>query len=142
VLRALSEKKALSCRFKRDEKGWRIFISFTQEKTPVLTKEAIGGIGIDVNADHLALTEIDPKGNPTYKKTFPLSTYGKTTDQIKALVGDACQKIVAFAKEKQKPLIAEKLDFTKKKATLKEGSSPKLAGMLSSLSYSHILESL
>jgi IS605 OrfB family transposase len=142
ILQALAEKKALGYRFKCDEKGWRIFISFTQEKTPVLTKEALGGIGVDVNADHLALTEIDAKGNPVDKKTFPLCTYGKTTDQIKALIGDACQKIVALAKEKQKPLVAEKLDFTKKKSTLKEESSSKQARMLSSLSYSHILKNL
>ena len=38
--------------------------------------------------------------------------------------------------------VAEKQDFTKKKATLKEESSPKQARMLSSLSYSHILENL
>jgi IS605 OrfB family transposase len=142
IVRALSEKKALSYRFKQDEKGWRVFISFSQEKAFVVTREVLGGIGVDINADHLAGTEIDAKGNPIDKQTFPLCTYGKEAAQTKALIGDVCQSIVALAKEKQKPIVVENLDFSKKKATLKEESTPKLARMLSSLSYSHILENL
>lgn len=142
ISQALLAKKALSYRFKQDEKGWRVFVSFSREKTSIVTEEALGGIGVDINAEHLAVTEIDSKGNPIDKKTFPLCTYGKTTDQAKALIGDVCKEIVAFAKEKRKPIVAEKLDFKKKKATLKEESTPKLSRMLSSLSYSHILENL
>lgn len=66
----------------------------------------------------------------------------KTTDQAKAVIGDVCSAIVALSKEKQKPLIAEELNFKKKKATLKESSTPKLARMLSSFSYSQILTHL
>ncbi len=142
IVQALSEKKALSYRFKRDDKGWRIFVSFSREKAVVVTREVLGGIGVDINADHLAVTEIDAKGNPVDKQTFPLCTYGKTTAQAKALVGDICQSIVALAKEKQKPIVVENLDFSKKKASLKEHATPRLARMLSSLSYSHILENL
>jgi IS605 OrfB family transposase len=142
ISQALLAKKALSYRFKKDDKGWRVFISFTREKTPILTRPSLGAFGVDINANHIAVTEIDAKGNPIDKKTFPLCTYGRTKDQTKALIGDVCKNIVALALEKQKPIIAEKLDFKKKKASLKEESSSKLARMLSSLSYSHILENL
>ena len=142
ILEALALKKALSYRFKKDEKGWRIFISFNREKAPLVTKESLGAIGVDINVNHLAITEIDAKGNPIDKRTFSLCTYGKTSDQAKALIGDVCKKIVNFAQERQKPIIAEKLDFKKKKARLKEESSSKLSRMLSSFSYSYILENL
>ncbi len=141
IEQALLAKKALSYRFKQDEKGWRVFLSLSREKAPIVTK-SYGAIGVDINANHLAVTEIDAKGNPIDKKTFPLCTYGKTTDQSEALIGDVCKQIVAFAKAKQKPLIAEQLDFKKKKARLKEESSPKVARMLSSLSYARILGNL
>ena len=142
VLEALSLKRALSYRFKKDKKGWRLFISFSREQSPLVTKKSYGSIGIDVNINHLAVTEIDSKGNPIDKKTFPLCTYGKTSDQAKALIGDVCKEIVSFAQERKKPLIVERLDFKKKKTTLKGESSCKMARMLSSFSYSYILENL
>ena len=139
---ALLTKKALSYRFKKDAKGWRVFISLSREKVPIVTEEVRGSIGVDINEHHLAVTEIDAKGNPISKKTFPLSTYGKTTDQSKALIGDVCKEVIAFAKEKKKPIISERLDFKKKKASLKEGATSKHARMLSSFSYSLILENM
>lgn len=142
LLKALQSKQALSYRFKKDEKGWRVFVSFTQKRAPLVTRPSLGAIGVDINVNHLAVTEIDAKGNPVNKKTITLCTYGKTKNQVKALVGDACKEIVAFAKEKQKPILAEKLDFTKKKARLKEEASCKQARMLSSFNYSHILQNL
>ena len=141
IQQALLEKKALSYRFKKDEKGWRVFISFAQERAVVVTQENRGAIGIDINVNHIALVETDAKGNPIYKESIPLSTYGKTKNQSKALIFDACKKIVALAKEKQKPLIGERLDFTKKKSTLKE-TDPKYARMLSSFHYSQVLQGL
>ncbi len=141
ILTALKNKQALSYRFKKDEKGWRVFVSFSIEKPAVTTKQALGGIGIDINVNHIALTEIDSQGNPVHKKSIPLSTYGKSKDRAKAFIRDVAKEIVAFAKEKKKPIIAEKLDFTKKKATLKEDNKGR-ARMLSSFSYSHILESI
>lgn len=139
--KALSKEQALTYRFKKDKKGWLVFVSFKQKPVPVLTKTSLGGIGIDINANHIAITEIDPKGNPIYKETLSLNTYGKTKNQSKALIGDACKKVIALAKKTCKPLVIEKLDFTKKKATIRE-LLPKYARMLSSFSYSHIIESL
>ena len=37
LLEALSLKRALSYRFKRDKKGWRIFVSFSREKATIAT---------------------------------------------------------------------------------------------------------
>ncbi len=139
---ALLAKKTLSYRFKKGAKGWRVFISLSREKVPIVTEEVRGSIGVDINEHHLAVTEIDAKGNPVFKTTFSLCTYGKTTDQSKALIGDVCKEVIAFAKEKKKPIISERLDFKKKKASLKETATSKHSRMLSSFSYSLILENI
>jgi IS605 OrfB family transposase len=131
----------ISYRFKRDKKGWRLFLSVPVEKRKLITSTQKGVIGIDINASHLALTETDRFGNPTAKKTIKLNTYGKNKNQTKALIGNACATIVEYAKEKEKNLVIENLDFQKKKTQLKE-HSPSHARMLSSLAYNSIKEHL
>ena len=141
IKKALAHHQALSYRFKKDKKGWRVFVSFERERAPTITSKSTGAIGIDINVNHIALTEIDAKGNPIDKKTYPLCCYGKTTDQSKALIGDVVKEIVQHAKEKQKPIVCERLDFKKKKVSLKEEIHWK-ARMLSSFHYSSFLECL
>lgn len=141
IYKALKSHQALSYRFKKDKKGWRVFVTFEQERAPTITKNHIGSIGIDINVNHIALVETDLHGNPIAKKSYPLCTYGKNQTQAKALIGDTVKKIVDFAKEKQKPIIREELEFTKKKANLREDSK-KRARMLSSFHYSSFIENL
>lgn len=130
--------QAISYRFKQDEKGWRVFISVALPSMPLITNDQHGSIGVDINNDHLALVETDRFGNPIHKKTIPLSLYGKSSFQAKAIIGDSCKQVVLLAKETQKPIVVEKLDFQKKKASLRENHSS-YARMLSSFAYSSIL---
>jgi len=141
VLAALQKSQALSYRFKKDEKGWRVFISFERSPHAIITKEHIGAIGVDINADYIALVETELHGNSIDKKTVPLCTYGACKDKTKALIGDAVKEVIAWAKEKGKPLVREELSFAKKKASLKEGT-PKQARMLSSFHYSTFIQYL
>lgn len=134
--------EAISFRFQRDEKGWRVFASTSLVEPKWITHKAIGAIGIDINADHIAVTETDRFGNPIYHKAIPVVCYGKTSNQSKALIGDAVAEIVNLAQASQKPIILEKLDFQKKKTTLKESGYPKQARMLSSFSYKSIINSI
>lgn len=125
--------KAISYRFKKDRKGWRVFVSLslTQEKPHDCLKN--GAIGVDLNADHVALTETDRFGNPIKRESIPLVTYGKSSQQAKALVGDVTAQIVKLAQDRNKPIIIEKLDFQKKKAQLR--GNTKYCRMLSSFAY-------
>jgi IS605 OrfB family transposase len=141
IVEALTSKQAISYRFKKDEKGWRVFVSINLIPPPTLSDEKQGAIGIDINSDHLSVVEIDRFGNFIHKQTVPLHLYGKSTNQAKALIGDACKKVVQIAEETKKPLVLEKLDFKQKKATLKEKDA-KYARMLSSFAYSSILTHL
>ena len=125
VLAALQgeDKRAVSYRFKRDRKGWRVFASVKHQPVPVVTDRRLGAIGVDVNVDHLAVSETDYSGNWLRSWTVPLVTCGKSRRQSEALVGDAVAGIVAVAREVGKPLVIENLDFSKKKDQL-EGESP------------------
>lgn len=133
--------QAINYRFLKDEKGWRVFLSFSKAKSFSHSCN-LGCIGIDINVNHLALAETDRYGNIIDKKTFSLNLYGKNRDQTKALIGDVSVQIVNFAKSRDKPLILEKLDFAKKKASLNRRQKKKSARMLSSFAYSKIIETI
>ena len=126
--RATGLGQAISYRFKRDVKGWRVFVSTRMVDVPVVTDQRCGAIGVDLNVDHLAVAETDSSGNCVNAWRVPLVTYGKCTHQAEALIGDAVAG---------KPIVIEKLDFRGKKAVL-EGESRRYSRMLSSFSYGKI----
>ena len=97
----------------------------------ITTDRRRGAIGVDLNADHLAVAETDASGNYVKAWRVPLVTYGKSNHQAEALIGDG------YARGVGKPLVIERLDFRQKKAVL-EGESRKYARMLSSFSYGKV----
>lgn len=127
----------ITYRFLLDKKGWRVFVT-THVAAPAFTSDVrLGAIGIDVGASTLAVTETDRHGNPLRSRVLPLCTYGKSAEQRQALIGDAAKQVVQWALDSGKPLVLEKLDFAKKRATLRERSN-KHARMLSALAYRKI----
>ena len=132
--RATNLGQAISYRFKRDGKGWRVFVSTQMMDVPVVTDRRRGAIGVDLNADHLAVAETNGSGNYVNAWRVPLVTYGKSTHQAEALIGDAVAGVVQYAREVGKPIVIERLDFRQKKAVL-EGQSHRYSRMLSSFSY-------
>ena len=135
--RATELGQAISYRFKRDAKGWRVFVSTEMRDVPVVTDRRRGALGVDLNADHLAVAETDASGNYVTAWRVPLVTYGKNTNQAEALIGDAVASVVQYARKVGKPIVIEKLDFRQKKAAL-EGESRRYSRMLSSFSYGKI----
>ena len=92
--RATDLGQAISYRFKRDARGWRVFATTRMVKAAVLTDRSLGAIGVDLNADHLAVTETDRSGNFFNTFSVPLVTYGKTAHQAEALIGDAVTRVL------------------------------------------------
>ena len=135
--RATGLGQAISYRFKRDGKGWRVFATTKVTDVPVVTEKGRGAIGVDLNADHLAVAETDASGNPVNSFSVPLVTYGKSRHQAEAVIGDAVASVVAYACEVGKAIVIERLDFRQKKAVL-EGESRKYSRMLSIFSYGKI----
>ena len=137
VARATALGQAISYRFKRDAKGWRVFATTELPEVEITTDRRRGAIGVDLNADHLAVAETDASGNYVNAWRVPLVTYGKNTHQAEAVIGDAAASVVQYAKEVGKPIVIEKLDFRQKKAAL-EDESRRYSRMLSSFSYGKI----
>ena len=135
--RASELGQAISYRFKRDQKGWRVFASTGMMDVPVVTGRSRGTIGADLNADHLAVAETDASGNYVDSFSVPLVTYGKSQHQAEAIIGDAVASVVAYARDVGKPIVIERLDFRQKK-TMLEGESRRYSRMLSSFSYGKV----
>ena len=135
--RATALGQAISYRFKRDAKGWRVFATTEMMDVVGVTDQRRGAIGVDVNADHLAVVETDASGNYVNAWRAPLVTYGKSDHQAEALIGDAVAGVVEYARGAGKPIVIERLDFRQKKALL-EGESRRYSRMLSSFCYGKI----
>jgi hypothetical protein len=101
--RATCLGQAISYRFKRDDKGWRIFATTDMAEVPVATDRRHGVIGVDLNADHLAIAETDASGNCIDAFSVPLVTYGKSTHRAEAIIGDAVASVVRYARRVGKP---------------------------------------
>jgi IS605 OrfB family transposase len=138
--RALASGQAISFRFLRDPKGWRMFVSTEVGPGDSIALSA-GMIGVDLNEDHLAVTETDASGNPLSSHRIPLVTYGCSTEQANDRIGVAIGELIRLASAAGKPIACERLDFTRKKRELKD-SGVGYARMLSSLSYARILGTL
>ena len=74
--RATELGQAISYRFKRDDRGWRVFATTDMMDVPVVTDQRHGVIGVDLNADHLAVAETDASGNYVNAWRVSLVTYG------------------------------------------------------------------
>jgi IS605 OrfB family transposase len=133
--------RAISYRFLRDDKGWRVFASVEVEAGAAVTSRALGCIGVDINVDHLAVAEVDRFGNLVDARRFELPTRGKSSEQTRAIVGDVVAAVAALAKAKGKPLAMEMLDFQKKKAEL-EAVDAARARLLSSFVFSKVAAGL
>ena len=137
AVRATALGQAVSYRFKRDAKGWRVFATTEMMDGPVVTDTRCGAIGVDLSADHLAVAETDASGNPVHAFRVPLVTYGKSRHQAEAIIGDAVARVVAYVRAAGKPVVIERLDFRQKRAEL-EGESRRYRRMLSSFSYGKV----
>ena len=111
AVRATGLGQAISYRFKRDGKGGRVFVPTNMVDVAVVTDKRRGVIGVDLNADHLAVVETDASGNCVNSFSVPLVTYGKPEHQAEAIIGDAVTGVIAYARRVGKPMVIERLDF-------------------------------
>ncbi len=133
--------QALSYRFIRDEKGWRIMITTDLPDFERISVEGDGYVGLDLNADCITMAETNRHGNLLKSKVFPLVTYGKNTNQAETLICEVAKQIVDYAASVKKPICMEKLSFKNKKADLSK-ENPRQARMLSSFSYNKIIQAV
>lgn len=139
-------------------------VSFDLPRPAAITSRHQGALGVDLNAWGLAYACVGPDGNllrdtvplqsdstqtppakrgPALKGNLILSLLGKTTEQRKAIIREACHSLVAIAVKHRLAISVEDLSFIKKKSALRENSR-RYARMLSALQssgFADILES-
>ncbi|KWR87356.1 IS200/IS605 family accessory protein TnpB-related protein [Cupriavidus sp. IDO] len=133
--RALRDGKALSWLIHKDHKGYRLMVSFDRPETKVSTlSRKFGAIGIDFNADRLAVAETDPGGNVIKAWRIDLTFEGKSSGQRDAILSDALEEVVEYALKVRKPIAGEDLNFADKKKDM-TAMTPAQARALSGLAY-------
>jgi IS605 OrfB family transposase len=141
ILAALKAKQAMSYRFLRDEKGWRVFVSTAVMPTPTCSDVRLGAIGVDFNVGFVSVSETDRVGNIVASRDVPMVTAGLSKDATQTAISIAVQEIIAIACKVQKPISIEFLDFAKKKAQL-SNASPGRQRMLSAFAYTRFAQTV
>ncbi|MBY3155271.1 IS200/IS605 family element transposase accessory protein TnpB [Rhizobium laguerreae] len=133
---ALSGKVPISVRFHRDEKSWRVMVSFNTVEADVQEDYRCGAVGVDLNAGFVSVTRVDRHGNVVEAFDIPMVTYGKSQAQSRDLIRKVAAQIAAYARKHSLPVVSEDLDFEKKKLVLKLEGDARYARMQSSFAYS------
>lgn len=129
--------QALSYRFVRDNKGWRVLVSTSMKPSLPSADTTQGVIGIDFNADHLAIAELNSAGHKVHLESLPLADCQATSRQNRTQMEALAIEVVRRAKEAGKPIVVEKLSFKGKRSSLQKGESgqQQYHRMLSKLSH-------
>ena len=117
-----------------------IAISFNKHliKSTYTSKDN-GCIGVDINQDHLAVSNLDNKGNLLNIYTYEYDLNG-TKHQNNNSISLAVKDLMLVAVKLNKPIVIEQLDFSSKKKSLKAGINKNKNKQLSSFAYSKIIE--
>ena len=81
-----------------------------------------GAIGLDINWDHFALSEVNEKGELLDNKIIRFDLLKKSTGQNTNILGRAVKEVFDWCAEKNKRLVVEDIDLTIKLASRKYGS--------------------
>lgn len=138
---ALKNYQALTFRFVRKNDKWYVFCSLELSEVPYQTNYKNGMIGIDLNPSVIGWSYCDSEGNLKAKGQFKFNIQDKNKNQTKAIIGDIVKELVALASHYKCPIAIEKLDFSKKKITMKE-EGVRYSRMLSNFAYSSFYQIL
>ena len=127
------EREIELCQEARVPVSWRVKLlprgkvelccTYEERELPVYTHQRYGALAMDLNADHIALTRVSKEGRLVGTWRLDLE---RGTDAVQ----QAARTVSAMAASHCIPLVAEDLDFRKKKAWLK-GYGKRFAEVLS-----------
>ncbi len=138
----LPAKQAISVRILRRTKGYYLqFFLFLPKSDGRNTSSFEGVIGLDFNADHIALCDTDRNGKVIYARRIGLAglgrknhNYGQGIDRMTTVI----KKITAEARFTGKDLVIEDLDFSSRKSDLQRNKN--YNRMISQLAYGQYTE--
>lgn len=132
----------ISFRFiKKSNNRWYIKSTVRIPEKHNRTSMQLGCLGIDMNAGFISITETDRFGNPVDKMDIELNMYNRSSEQVKASIGNSIKLVVESAIDSGKSIVIEDLNFKKKKQSL-ELQGKKYSRMLSGLAYATFKEML
>ena len=115
-----------------------MLVSAEMMDVPFVTDRRRGAIGVDLNADHLAVADTDASGNCLKAWRVPLVTYGKNTNQAEAHHRRrGGQRGGVRAEKSASPLSSSGWISARRRPSL-EGESRRYSRMLSSFAYGKI----
>ncbi|MEQ9354293.1 hypothetical protein [Coleofasciculus chthonoplastes] len=137
----LPNSGAKTWHFYRKDNRWVVAVQFTPAAVEKVSREIqYGALGIDLNPSSIGWAYVDGQGNLKAQGTLPFQT-GLPTGKQDAQIVDVCLKLAALARELKSPILCESLDFSTKKAQLRERGK-KYARMLSAWAYSRFYQVL
>ena len=120
---------------------WKAALQFTPAPVPSISRSyKYGAIGIDLNPDSIDWAYVDGDGNLKQHGKIKL-IQGLPQGKQQTQIVKVCLELVQTATRYQCPIVCEELDFSKKKAELKEQSN-QLARMLSGWAYAEFFKLL
>ncbi|MGD1912755.1 MAG: IS200/IS605 family accessory protein TnpB-related protein, partial [Rivularia sp. (in: cyanobacteria)] len=139
---ALLKGSALTWRFVKKNKGfWYVFVTVKRPEVPIQSRFFNGMIGIDLNPSVIGWAYSDQEGNLKARGQIKINLRDRSYHKVRATLGESVAHIVKLANLYQCPITVEKLDFSGKRASMKE-SGVRYSRMLSNFAYSQFLSIL
>lgn len=131
----IGTEKAVTHRFVRKGESWYLHTTVELPEIPRISSKRNGAIGVDLNAKSVEWAHCDREGNLTAQGKMPLDLTGRSSAQATDIISEAVGQLVTLASAYECPIVIEKLDFSAKKAGMRE-EGKRYAAMLSQFAYS------
>lgn len=128
-------EKPVTHRFVRKNGNWYLHTYVELPDIPTITSFTNGAIGIDLNVNNIAWAYCDSEGNLKDRGQIAIDLDNKSSGQATHVLSLAIGQILEKAVSHECPIVIEKLDFSSKKAKLREHGK-RYAKMLSQFAYS------
>ena len=122
-------------RFVQRNSKWYLHTTVESPDIPTISNRNNGAVGIDLNVNNLAWAYCDGEGNLKDQGQINYNLRESSSGQITQILSLAIGEIIEVALKYESPIVIEKLDFSAKKASLREYSKH-YALMLSQFAYS------
>ncbi len=122
-------------RFVKRNSKWYLHTTVELPDIPTISNRKNGAVGVDLNVNNLAWAYCDSEGNLKDKGQINYNLNNSSSGQITHILSLAIGEIIQVALKYESPIVIEKLDFSHKKASLREYGKH-YALMLSQFAYS------
>ena len=106
--------------FRAEDGRWHTHVTISEEPASAQTDSRNGVVAVDVNVGFLAVTLVNSDGNPIVRLKLGFPVAGTPAGEAAAILGDTVRALCLLAMARGYGIACEDLDFSKKKAGLRE----------------------